>query len=600
MTGPHSLAVVLAAAALASIVRLVVAHRRAAPGTRPALWRTGALAALTLLSTWLLYRTLDPPRVAVPGDTMVVLTARADGLAVPDARLRVALPEASGAPADAVRMPDLATALRRHPEVRTLVVVGAGLEARDRDAVGARALTFVPAPLPSGIVALDAPRHVAPGERFAVHGRITGFEAAQVALSDPAGRIVDVAQADADGAFRLAATARGAGATLFSVALQDVEASPATRVALPLVVDPATPPRVLLLAATPNPDLRALRRWAENTGLPLRWRAALGGGAAVGDAPALDAAALAEQDLVVIEARALEALGPAGRRILAQAVADGLGVLVHAPDGPSSAVRSWLRSAGLAVTAGRARPWRPDPGPADAARLRAWAGPGSDDAPFDPLLAGEAPAAARYHPLDGGLSISGPAAADAMRWQRWGRGRLGVTTLADSWQWPLAGRADLHADVWSAWARSLARPHEHAAPVFEAESRVGTRAVVCGVADGTGVRAPDGRTWPLVRDPAARDCAGLWPEVSGWHRLDDDDAHALWVRDADEAPGLQAAALAQATEALVRATPGTSSPTATRPGQPLPWFLAWLAATAALWALGRARRGRSPGTRPTG
>ena len=48
---------------------------------------------------------------------------------------RVALPEAAASDGSE-RVPDLGTALRRHPDVRTLHVVGDGLEARDRDALG--------------------------------------------------------------------------------------------------------------------------------------------------------------------------------------------------------------------------------------------------------------------------------------------------------------------------------------------------------------------------------------------------------------------------------------------------------------------------------
>ena len=108
------LGIVLLAGAALSITRLLVAHLRSAQGQRPALWRTLALAGLTAASALLLHRTLLPPTPAGP-DTLVVLTANAGGLPVPAGPV-VALPEADGVPAGATRMPDLATALRRHPE----------------------------------------------------------------------------------------------------------------------------------------------------------------------------------------------------------------------------------------------------------------------------------------------------------------------------------------------------------------------------------------------------------------------------------------------------------------------------------------------------
>ena len=138
-----------------------------------------------------------------------------------------------------------------------------------------------------------------------------------------------------------------------------------------------------------------------------------------------------------------------------------------------------------------------------------WSGPGSDDAPFDPQLAGEAPPALGYRPLTGGLPAAGPGAADMMRWQALGRGRIGVVTVADSWQLPLAGRADLHGELWSAgpphWPVRPARPW-----LASAARRGSASAWRCA----TGARrARGGARWPRdppVPDPAADGCAGLW------------------------------------------------------------------------------------------
>ncbi|KLJ00349.1 hypothetical protein [Luteimonas sp. FCS-9] len=601
MTPERWLVALLSAGAALSILRLATAHLRAPRGARPAVWRTCALAALTAVSAALLALTLQPPPVPVARDTLVVLTAGWADLPRPASQRVVALPEAGDGPPGATRMPDLATALRRHPDTQALAVVGAGLTARDRDAVDGRALAFVPAALPAGIVALEVPRGIAPGARFEVRGRVAGIDGAQVSLSDPAGRVVDAAAADDAGRFRLAGTARDAGAATFVVRVRDADDGEADRVDVPVVVEDVAPVRVLLLAGAPNPDLRALRRWSEDAGLGLRWRAALGGGAGVGDAPALEAAGLAEQDLVVLDARAFDGLGAGARAALRSAVADGLGLLVHAPQPPSAALRDWLRGTGLTIEAGPVRPWRPDPGPADAARWRAWAGPGSDDAPFDPLLAGETPPALAYRPLTGGLPGADVGPPDMMRWQAFGRGRIGLVTLADSWRLPLAGRADLHAGLWSGWAGTLARAGDRAVPGVEGQGRVGDRLALCGLGPDAHVVALDGRAVPLLRDPVAGGCTGLWPDAPGWHRIV--DAGRSWplpVRAADDAPGLQAARLQAATRALVREAPGAAPAQASVPGPSWPWALAWLLATTALWALGRARLGRARVSAPPG
>lgn len=595
MSPDRWLIIVLVVGAALAVLRLVVGHVRATSDARPAVWRTCALAALTLGSTFLLYRGLLPPPVAVERGTLAVLTAGAGGLAVPAAEGVVALPESGNVPPGAERMPDLATALRRYPEARALVVVGHGLEARDRDAIDGRALAFVPAEVPAGLVELVAPEHVGAGARFEVRGRVASIDATRLSLMDPAGRLVSTAEADDAGRFRLEATAREPGATLFDVVVHDADAREIERVQVPVIVDAAAPVRVLLIAGAPNPDMRALRRWAEDAGLRLRWRTTFGGGAGVGDAPALDAASLAQQDLVLLDARAWDGLGAGARTSLLTAVRGGLGVLIHSPQAPTSALRGWLRSAGLTIETGRAVDWPPEIGPDDVARLRAWMGPGSDDAPFDPLLAGEAAPTLAYLPLSGGAPARGDGPSGMMRWQAVGQGRLGVVTLADSWQLPLAGRADLHAGLWSGWAGTLARAGDVQPPRFDGELRVGTRSMVCGLGDDARLHAPDGTTSAPMPDPAANGCAGIWPRVAGWHRIE--EAAGSWpflVRAEGAAAGLHMASLQSATQALVRASdtaPDTMP--ATRPGRAWPWLLAWLCVTAALWALGRARMGRT-------
>src|SRR5690606_10163814 len=101
------------------------------------------------------------------------------------------------------RVPDLGTALRRHPDVRQVRVVGAGLAARDRDA--ARDVAIVPAlsPLPRGVSRLDVPDRVATGETFVVAGNVMGVAGGRVELVDPAGHRVDAAPLGDDGAFAM-------------------------------------------------------------------------------------------------------------------------------------------------------------------------------------------------------------------------------------------------------------------------------------------------------------------------------------------------------------------------------------------------------------
>lgn len=126
MTGLPVVAIV-ALATLLALWRL--RHARAAG------WKKAALLALQPLCAALLYFALVPPPRAGQAGTLVVASAGSDAqaLAAAAGERVVALPEAPALP-DVERVPDLASALRRHPGTQRLRIVGDGLPARDRDA----------------------------------------------------------------------------------------------------------------------------------------------------------------------------------------------------------------------------------------------------------------------------------------------------------------------------------------------------------------------------------------------------------------------------------------------------------------------------------
>ncbi|MBN8800475.1 MAG: carboxypeptidase regulatory-like domain-containing protein, partial [Stenotrophomonas acidaminiphila] len=176
---------------------------------RPPRARLSLLLALQLAAALLLGLTLFPPRQPVPADTLLIASAgtTAAALASTPAGMRLRLPEAP-ALADVGRVPDLATALRRHPGTRELVVVGQGLPARDRDAA-LPPLRFLPAPAPRGLVELQAPAPLAAGARFEVGTRVQGLARARVELLDPAGHRVAIGVPGGDGRVRLVGVTSG-------------------------------------------------------------------------------------------------------------------------------------------------------------------------------------------------------------------------------------------------------------------------------------------------------------------------------------------------------------------------------------------------------
>lgn len=615
MNPESAVAVLLATATLVAALRMLLRQYRAAPEGRATAWRLGLLLAAQPLCAALLFLALFPPPLRTPQAELVVLTAAAapGGLAADAAR--VVLPEAPPGLAGE-RVPDLATALRRHPQVRRLRVIGAGLEPRDRAAAQGLALSFAPAPLPRGLSEWWPPQRASVGNAFAVHGRARDLAGGSAELLDPAGQRIDRIALERDGRFRLEGLARVAGPVEFVVRLRDARGAAVETLSLPLNVAADAPPRVLLLAGAPNPELKYLRRWAEDAGVRLHSQIALGAGLRIGDPPLpIDAATLAGFDLLLIDERAWDGLSEAARTAVSAATRDGLGVLLRVTGPLSARTRSHWRGLGFELGAGAdALPARWPAQARDEAAVRARLGPGSADAPRPPEQApGEAPSLSRRAlalPATAQVWLRGADGAALAAWRPHGRGRVAVWTLSDSFRLVLAGRDELHAQLWSQALATLARPSAVEAPLRDEGSesdpfRQYRRSVLCGLGDAAHVFAPGGGRIELLPDPAsgARRCAGFWPRQAGWHLLADGERRSPFVVRAEgEAPGLRANDLRQATLALVRPQPSATEAHAAQPRwfalaaparRPAwPWFLAWLAAASLLWWFERSRHGR--------
>jgi hypothetical protein len=608
MNGPAlACALLLALATVLSWVRLLHWQRRREAGQPPRYARLAVLLLAQPLAAGLLYLALFPPPVATEGGRLTVLTAGADTTAAAaTGETRIALPEAP-AGGDAERVPDLATALRRHPGTQALQVLGGGLEARDRDAARGLPLDFAAPPEPVGLVELDAPLHVGRGDAFAVRGRVHGIEGARVELLDAAGQVLDRQPPGEDGRFRLGGTARVAGLADYTLRVLDASGRPHERLPLPLQVTEPAPLRVLLLAGAPNPELKYLRRWAVDAGVDLQSRIAAGAGVDLGDGPvAMDTATLGGFDLVVLDERAWSSLSSAQRRGLDEAVAAGLGLLLRATGPLPADLQRQLQAWGLhASTGNTVVEAMLDEGfgageDERAATLHARIGPGTADAPRD----ADAPAIALPALQRRDLRIDGAAVLPLARdskgqalaaWTAHGRGRVGVVGLADSYRLVLSGRADRHGEFWSYAFATVARATHATRVAPMSPARQGERLVLCGLGEGAPLLPPDGDGVPLVIDPAVPGaCAAAWPRHAGWHwlRQGDDPPMPLHVSAADEGLALQAAQRRDATLRLAAQAPSAAPATAGQPrrGPSWPWLLGWLLLASALWWFERRTR----------
>ena len=600
--------------------RLLWWQRNAPIESRARGWRLALLLLLQPICAALLYFTLLPPSIPTEAGTLVVATAQATPAQLgqrPGDSL-VALPEAPPL-AGVERVPDLATALRRHHGTQRLRIVGAGLEARDREAVRGIALAFDPPALPRGLIRLDPPSRVAPGASFEVGGQALHLEGGWAELIDPAGQRTDISALTKAGDFTLQGTARVPGLALFKLRLRDGQRKLLEEVDVPLwtAADPA--PRLLLLAGAPSPEIKYLRRWANDAGLSMHTQISVGGGVELGDAPiALNAASLERFDLVILDERSWAALGANERAALLTAVRGGLGVLLRVTGSlPESTRRQW-QALGLSVSSGAdSTPVQLATEDMDDEALRARRGAGTRDAM--PVMEGEAMdrpdltrRSAQVNAVDATPLLRDGKDNVIASWRAEGRGRIAVWTLTDSFRLALSGDADRYGELWSEAFAILARPQAGPTPRIDAQPREQRRMALCGLGDKPRVIAPDGNITTLLPDPATgtANCAAYWPQQAGWHQLlqteaaaegDDEAVESAWpffVYATHAAPGLHAAELRDATLQLI----GTSRSTAAeqqsnnqpgRRGPSWPWFLAWLASAAALWWLERARFGKS-------
>ncbi|WP_293394200.1 hypothetical protein [Nevskia sp.] len=529
----------------------------------PAFWLQ-PFAALFLAMTVL------PPSIPIDGSTLTVLTPGTSAeqrRALPWFAPLAALPGAD-VPLRADAVPDLATALRQHPQATALRIIGNGLPPRDQAASGKRGLRFDAAP-EFGIVALDAPSTAKLGTQIVIGGRVAkpGW---RVALHDPSGAQVDVATLDGEGGFRLSTIARAAGAVQFELRAFDAADLLIDKAAVPLIVTAGERLSLRYRAGTPDADAKYWRRWAQDAGLTVAYRAGLSAGVQLSaDDASLTPEALAASDLLVIDDRAWLQLGADEKAALLAAVERGLGLILKASGSLDAAVGAEWATLGFATT--------PLDAPASLTLDHRLAMRERADFTAAPVTINEA---ANLTPLlradDGALLAA---------WHAQGAGRIAIWRLLDSYRLVLAGDAARYAALWGDTLAQLGRPlpPPSAGPQTPSETWVDERATLCGLGAAASLLSPDGQTLPLsVR---ADGCAAAWPGESGWYRLQTGaDTWPMYVRAADDARGLRANRDRDATLRLQRQPATDAAPVRIKVPLPRwPWFLAWLIVVSLLW-----------------
>jgi hypothetical protein len=455
----------------------------------------------------------------------------------------IALPEAGVLPASlegiATPAPDLAAALRSTPAAR-LIVLGAGLPARDRDVARELPLLHLPAAPAQGIVEIHSPTQAQPGAWWSLHGLVQPpSEGWQLRLSDPAGAELARLAPAADGRFELSARTPISGRHLYRLELRDGNEQVLEAISVPIRIDAPPALRLALYTAAPNPESKYLRRWALDAGLALDSRQALRPGMALTSGAATSArnsaADWAQTDLLIIEDRVWRNWRANERAAVRAAVEAGMGLLLRLTETPDANASALFAELGFSVASAELPlsvrlPSRPGSGSCDPASPpttdTAPAGNGPGSASTEPAgCAGAATLTLNRRPV----TVSAAQATALLQaadgsplglWRPIADGRVGLLWLSDSYRLALASEAADHADRWSAWVATLARARGAAAEPMAAVPPLlwaGERASLCGA--WRSVVDPSGAATPLLPDPQADHCRGWWPRIAGWHRL---------------------------------------------------------------------------------
>ncbi|NOT08083.1 MAG: hypothetical protein HOP28_07750 [Gemmatimonadales bacterium] len=508
---------------------------------------------------------------------------------------------------------DPAHLARRHPELDSLLVLGAGV--RDEDWAGADrfSVTAGRPPRATGFVAATWRRAALLGDQVAVEGRFVspGAAPAQLRLEDLSGVVDSLETAAADTTFRFSLVPKAAGRHRYVVRAVGRNGATMAAESLGVAVVAAAAPSLLLLQGTPRFETRDLTRLLAGRGgrVAVRTRVAKDRylreffNRRVEPFERLSPELLRSVDIVVLDGLTVNELSAPEMALLRRAVLEeGLGVLVWR----DSVARAVSRNTGSDQRFFLEFPLVRQPGALtreSGVALRGPAHTGASPVEVESSLFEERPDAVPILEDGSGRTL----AAVLVR----GRGRIGTSLVLTPSAWAYRQERDLFEAYWGRLLGAVARDTADRwsvspdGPVTVDQSLAITLFSSAPAPVAT-VRTPAGAvdTVSLRREAGSTDTwSGLyWPASAGWHELRREGGGSLDFHGepAGSWAGADRSARARGTARRASLPPGKGPAEGGVAGvpreRPMPrwWlFVVFLVAAGWLWAEGMRTRGRT-------
>ena len=439
--------------------------------------------------------------------------------ATADALINISAPDQFNVLASAGQLP------LRHADLNTLDILGHGLSETDwEEFPESVSVRYTPSRI-SGPVSPQWSRRLILGENLAITGRVAWEQPQEILtlqLLDPAGIVMDEANARDGQAFSLNAVPKAPGQFLYQLRLSDGEGR-IVEEKVPVSLQPATGTRIVVIQSAPSYDTRQLANWAGDNGSEMVILTEISQDRTLQQAINLPekanfeftAALFDSSDLAIVDGRSWVGFSAAQRALVLNAVNRGLGLLINADETLANELRS---DNGLQLDDFRLAPFT---GTREPEWIR-WAG-GAADSPLPVLPYVLSSAHAQWLSVsENGQVIEAYVSS--------GQGRIALSLLRERHAWLTSDDASAWSRYWANVLTTVSRPQDNAAwlnPDHRIIAQSGERQWLCAKGQGplgTSAADDEGREIPLLLQPGKAQwpaqCTSLWLPSSGWQTLD--------------------------------------------------------------------------------